>query len=163
MMPPCRQQLRTSTAPGRCSSFTSLAVAGDVCLCQPRANLSQRHSADTLRSARAQPELVNEVGVQFGSALKLVSAELNRHAFAAGDLLQVATDLEVSEQAPELKFSLRLIDAAGNVTLSQDYTPQNWFAPTNVWLVGQPARDPARVADPGGRCARELHAQSAPV
>lgn len=97
-----------------------------------------------------QPEFVGEPNVQFGSALTLIGTEINKGTLAAGDLLQVATDWQVSEQAPELKFSLRLIDAAGNVALSQDYTPQNWFAPTNVWLVGQPARDQHALLIPAG-------------
>jgi 4-amino-4-deoxy-L-arabinose transferase-like glycosyltransferase len=104
----------------------------------------------TLYGLPVQPELVSEPNVQFGSALTLIGAEINRRTLSAGDLLQVATDWQVSEQAPELKFSLRLLDAAGNVALSQDYTPQNWFAPTNVWLVGQPARDQHALLIPTG-------------
>ncbi len=53
----------------------------------------------------------------------------------------MTTDWFTNAAAPEYKFSLRLHDAAGNVVQSVDYTPQNWFAPTNVWVVGQPARD----------------------
>jgi hypothetical protein len=38
---------------------------------------------------------------------------------------------------PEYKFSLRLLDAAGQVVLADDYVPQNWFAPTSQWVVGE--------------------------
>ena len=60
---------------------------------------------------------------------------------APGDLLRVTTNWFTKEQAPEWKFSLRLEDAAGQPVQVIDYTPQNWFAPTNVWVRGQPARD----------------------
>jgi hypothetical protein len=47
----------------------------------------------------------------------------------------------VHEPLPEYKFSLRLADSEGATVYTVDYVPQNWFAPTNVWVVGQPAAD----------------------
>ena len=35
----------------------------------------------------------------------------------------------------------QLSRAAGSMLESRDYVPQNWFAPTSVWLVGRPASD----------------------
>ena len=58
-----------------------------------------------------------------------------------GDLLRVSTHWFVNQQLPEYKFSLRLANAAGEPVYTVDYVPQNWFAPTNVWVVGQPATD----------------------
>jgi hypothetical protein len=56
-------------------------------------------------------------------------------------LLRVSTHWFVNQPLPEYKFSLRLLDAAGAAVYTTDYVPQNWFAPTNVWVVGQPATD----------------------
>lgn len=81
------------------------------------------------------------LGVDFGDALRLEQVALDTLTPQPGDLLRVSTDWFTRAAAPEYKFSLRLHDAAGNVVQSVDYTPQNWFAPTNVWIVGQPARD----------------------
>lgn len=79
--------------------------------------------------------------VTFGPTLTLQSVEVNPPAPQGGDLLRVSTHWFVNEAAPEYKFSLRLTDAAGLTIYTADYTPQNWFAPTNVWVVGQPATD----------------------
>jgi hypothetical protein len=95
----------------------------------------------TLYGLATPPELVQELNVPFGPALTLARSEVNKKELTPGDLLQVATDWRVSESAPEYKFSLRLSDANGAIVQSQDYLPQNWFAPTSVWVVGQPARD----------------------
>jgi len=81
------------------------------------------------------------LGIDFGDALRLEQVALDTLTPQGGDLLRVTTDWFTNAAAPEYKFSLRLQDAAGNVVQSVDYTPQNWFAPTNVWVVGQPARD----------------------
>ncbi|MCO5211628.1 MAG: glycosyltransferase family 39 protein [Caldilinea sp.] len=79
--------------------------------------------------------------VDFGTALTLRDAALSTLEPAPGDLLRITTNWLTNEQAPEWKFSLRLEDAAGQPVQVIDYTPQNWFAPTNAWVVGQPARD----------------------
>lgn len=81
------------------------------------------------------------LGIDFGDALRLEQVTLDTLTPQPGDLLRVTTDWFTRAAAPEYKFSLRLLDAAGAVVQSVDYTPQNWFAPTNVWIVGQPARD----------------------
>jgi len=79
--------------------------------------------------------------IDFGTALTLQDATLSTLEPAPGDLLRMTTHWLTKEQAPEWKFSLRLEDAAGQTMQMIDYTPQNWFAPTNAWIVGQPARD----------------------
>jgi len=79
--------------------------------------------------------------IDFGTALTLQDATLSTLEPAPGDLLRITTHWLTKEQAPEWKFSLRLEDAAGQTMQMIDYTPQNWFAPTNAWIVGQPARD----------------------
>lgn len=75
-----------------------------------------------------------------GDALTLDSATLPARA-QAGDMLRVRTDWFTRAAAPEYRFSLRLFDAAGALVLNDDYVPQNWFAPTNVWVVDASARD----------------------
>ena len=79
--------------------------------------------------------------IDFGTALTLQDATLSTLEPAPGDLLRMTTHWLTKERAPEWKFSLRLEDAAGQTMQMIDYTPQNWFAPTNAWIVGQPARD----------------------
>ncbi len=79
--------------------------------------------------------------VTFGPALTLQSVDIAPHTPRAGDLLRVSTHWFVNEAAPEYKFSLRLANSVGETVYSVDYVPQNWFAPTNVWVVGQPASD----------------------
>lgn len=74
-------------------------------------------------------------------ALLLEQSAVGPSPVSPGTLLQVTTDWFTRAPAPEYKFSLRLMDAAGAVALAQDYVPQNWFAPTTNWVVGQPARD----------------------
>jgi hypothetical protein len=79
--------------------------------------------------------------IRFGPALTLQSADTAPAAPRPGDLLRVSTHWFVNQQLPEYKFSLRLANAAGDPVYTVDYVPQNWFAPTNVWVVGQPATD----------------------
>jgi hypothetical protein len=79
--------------------------------------------------------------VRFGPALLLEAVAISPPAPQPGDLLRVSTHWFVNEAAPEYKFSLRLVNAAGEPVYTVDYVPQNWFAPTNVWVVGQPASD----------------------
>jgi hypothetical protein len=84
---------------------------------------------------------VDELGVTFGPALTLEGVEISPPSPRGGDLLRVSTHWFVNEAAPEYKWSLRLLDETGAPVYTVDYTPQNWFAPTNVWVVGQPATD----------------------
>jgi hypothetical protein len=79
--------------------------------------------------------------VTFGPALTLESVELGPAAPEAGDLLRVSTHWFVNQPLPEYKFSMRLANAAGETAYTGDYVPQNWFAPTTAWVVGQPATD----------------------
>ncbi|MFN8468740.1 MAG: glycosyltransferase family 39 protein [Caldilineaceae bacterium] len=79
--------------------------------------------------------------ISFGPALTLQSADTAPAELRPGDLLRVSTHWFVNQQLPEYKFSLRLANAAGEPVYTVDYVPQNWFAPTNVWVVGQPATD----------------------
>ncbi len=79
--------------------------------------------------------------VPFGSALTLQSVDIAPFAAQPGDLLRVSTHWFVNQALPEYKFSLRLANAAGEPVYTVDYVPQNWFAPTNIWVVGQPATD----------------------
>jgi hypothetical protein len=79
--------------------------------------------------------------VDFGPALTLARAELGDGPLRTGDILQVTTHWQVAQQAGDYKFSLRLADPSGRVWLTSDYVPQNWFAPTTAWVVGQPAED----------------------
>jgi 4-amino-4-deoxy-L-arabinose transferase-like glycosyltransferase len=93
---------------------------------------------------------VAPLGIAFGPALTLGQAEVNTQTPRPGELLRVTTRWFVHEAAPEYKFSLRLQNAAGEVVAGADYVPQNWFAPTNVWLVGQPAADQRGLLLPAG-------------
>ena len=79
--------------------------------------------------------------ISFGPALTLQSADTAPAELRPGDLLRVSTHWFVNQQLSEYKFSLRLANAAGEPVYTVDYVPQNWFAPTNVWVVGQPATD----------------------
>jgi hypothetical protein len=90
-----------------------------------------------------EPEMpvVQSLELAFGPELTLERVALSTQTPAPGELLQVSTDWFVAAPAPEYKFSLRLANAAGEVVQSVDYVPQNWFAPTNVWLVDRPATD----------------------
>ena len=109
--------------------------------------------------------------VDFGTALTLQDVALGTLTPAPGDLLRVTTNWFTNEAAPEWKFSLRLEDGAGQAVQVIDYTPQNWFAPTNAWVVGQPARDqrgillPATLAPGEYRLTLRLYdpATGAPV
>ncbi|MBK8049481.1 MAG: glycosyltransferase family 39 protein [Anaerolineales bacterium] len=91
--------------------------------------------------AGASPPVTRTLGVGFGAALTLEQAEVSTTTPTAGELLNVSTHWFVHEPAPEYKFSLRLLDPADNIVQSVDYVPQNWFAPTSVWVVGQSATD----------------------
>lgn len=91
--------------------------------------------------------------VDFGAALTLQDAALSTLAPAPGDVLRVTTNWFTNAPAPEWKFSLRLQDAAGQPVQVIDYTPQNWFAPTNAWVVGQTARDQRGIVLPADLAA----------
>lgn len=95
----------------------------------------------TLYGLPRPPVVVREPNLAVGPALTLTKIEVADKEIHPGDMIQSATDWYVTQAAPEYKFSLRLYDEANTITLAQDYVPQNWFAPTNVWIVGQAARD----------------------
>ena len=95
----------------------------------------------TLYGLDRERPVSSELDLAFGSALTLERTEIDSLTPAPGDLLQISTHWFTHEQAPEYKFSLRLSNAADEVVATADYVPQNWFAPTNVWIVGQPATD----------------------
>lgn len=83
-----------------------------------------------------------------GPALRLVESAVAPQSIRAGDLVRVTTNWFTLATPPDYKFSLRVLDAAGNVVDSQDYVPQNWFAPTSIWVVGAEARDQRGIATP---------------
>lgn len=89
----------------------------------------------------AQMARANAPAVDFGDVLTLARASLAPAQPKQGDVLRVSTDWQTRATPPDWKFSLRLLNQAGNPVQAADYTPQNWFAPTSVWIVGQPARD----------------------
>lgn len=95
------------------------------------------------------PDLAStRLDLPVGEALTLVTATVQSTA-TSGDLVRVRTDWQTRAQAPELRFSLRLVDSTGNPVITDDYVPQNWFAPTNVWVVGASARDQRALLLPG--------------
>ncbi|MCS7220541.1 MAG: glycosyltransferase family 39 protein [Anaerolineae bacterium] len=80
--------------------------------------------------------------LDFGPHLILIRAEVDsRTALRAGELLRLTTYWLPVQPLPDLKFSLRLQDAAARVWLAEDYMPQDWFAPTSSWQPGQVAFD----------------------
>lgn len=81
------------------------------------------------------------IHVDFGPALHLAEAELDGPDMAPGDLLRVTTNWQVNAAPADYKFSLRLQAPDGQVVAADDYVPQNWFAPTSQWVVGQAAAD----------------------
>jgi hypothetical protein len=71
-----------------------------------------------------------------GESLQLTMVALPAAPLQPGVLLPVSTHWQVTQPAAEYKFSLRLINAQGEIIMAQDYVPQNWFAPTSTWPVG---------------------------
>jgi hypothetical protein len=102
----------------------------------------------TLYALDSGNPLTTSHNLAFDSALTLLSSEVGPAQVRAGDILRVSTDWFKSAPAPDYKFSLRLIDSAGTVALTQDYVPQNWFAPTSAWLENRPARDQRGILIP---------------
>ena len=94
-------------------------------------------------SARTQT-----LNVAFGPALTLAQASVSTAPLRRNQLARVTTAWQVSQPAQDLKFSLRLQNASGQAVYTQDYVPQNWFAPTRVWIVGQPAVDQRGILVP---------------
>ncbi len=86
----------------------------------------------------AKPKILK---LAFGPALTLVQASVPAQAVQRNQLARVTTEWQVSQPAQDFKFSLRLQNANGQAVYTQDYVPQNWFAPTRVWIVGQSAVD----------------------
>jgi len=94
-----------------------------------------------LREPETPPVVHNlRIGAE-NAALRLEQSRIGPAKVHPGDLLQVTTDWYTLSQAPDRKFSLRLTDTTGAVRMAQDYIPQNWFAPTSIWIVDRPARD----------------------
>lgn len=83
------------------------------------------------------PLVEQEIATAFGEGLTLQKAGVEGPTLAAGDLLRVTTHWQVDAPLPEYKFSLRLMTPDGQVVLADDYVPQNWFAPTSQWAVGE--------------------------
>ena len=80
-----------------------------------------------------------------------------------GDLVRISTDWQTHARAPEYKFSLRVVDENGAEVHEVDYVPQNWFAPTHVWFVGEPARDQHGLLLPDDLARRLLSRYATPV
>jgi len=90
----------------------------------------------TLYGMPHEPLPSQPLDVAFGPDLVLERAAVSESPLARGDLLRTTTEWQVLQPLPDYKFSLRLVDGAGNVVLADDYAPQNWFAPTSTWAVG---------------------------
>ncbi len=88
------------------------------------------------------------LNMAFGPALTLARASVPSQAVQRNQLARVTTEWQVSQPAQDFKFSLRLQNASGQAIYTQDYVPQNWFAPTRVWIVGQPAVDQRGILVP---------------
>ncbi|MDQ3247621.1 MAG: hypothetical protein M3Q45_00295, partial [Chloroflexota bacterium] len=86
--------------------------------------------------------------VAFGAALTLTGAAVSAGPVAHNQLLRVSTEWQVNEPPPDLKFSLRLLDGNNQALYAQDYVPQNWFAPTSTWAVGQTTGDQRGILVP---------------
>ncbi|MCX6044143.1 MAG: glycosyltransferase family 39 protein [Chloroflexi bacterium] len=95
----------------------------------------------TLYGLPDQAAKVQTFQLAFGPALTLVQASVPARAVQRNQLARITTEWQVSQPAQDFKFSLRLQNANGQVVYTQDYVPQNWFAPTRVWIVGQSATD----------------------
>lgn len=92
----------------------------------------------------------SQLNIDFGTGLRLLDAHVNGTIFTTDDLVQVTTVWHVAEQLPDYKFSLRLLTDEGGVLRSWDYIPQNWIAPTSMWIVGNQATDQhGFLIDPG--------------
>ncbi|MEZ4660264.1 MAG: hypothetical protein R2911_22120 [Caldilineaceae bacterium] len=89
------------------------------------------------------------LGVNFNNQLLLESSAISQPTARVGDLLRVSTVWRVLQPPPDYKFSLRLLDAAGNVVQADDYVPQNWFAPTTTWPADQPFVEQRGLRLPG--------------
>lgn len=118
----------------------------------PTSHNGIRVSLYGMADAQPQPQLLN---VAFGPALTLTQATVSSGPLAPNQLVYVTTEWQVTQPLPDYKFSLRLQDGNGQQILAQDYVPQNWFAPTSVWVVGLPGIDQRAIllppALPNGR------------
>jgi 4-amino-4-deoxy-L-arabinose transferase-like glycosyltransferase len=83
------------------------------------------------------PLVEQEMATSFGEGLSLQRAGVEGPTARAGDLLRVTTRWQVAAPLPDYKFSLRLLTPDGQVMIADDYLPQNWFAPTSQWAVGE--------------------------
>ena len=94
------------------------------------------------------PQVQQAAHVPFGQALVVTGVTVaggtpgaGRVAFHAGDLAGVTTRWQVQDRLPALKFSLRLVDAAGRLWTAADYVPLDGLAPTDTWQPGVEAMD----------------------
>ena len=153
MMQWAQSWLHCCKGPSGCGSY-STSTTRPLCRCgwRPRPGLLTRPNTTAFAcccTAWRQIDTQNRpLDVPFGSALTLKSVDIAPSAAQPGDLLRVSTHWFVNQPLPEYKFSLRLANAAGEPVYTVDYVPQNWFAPTNVWVVGQPATDQRGVLLP---------------
>lgn len=86
--------------------------------------------------------------LEVGPALQLVDSSVAPQTAPPGGLVRVTTNWFTRSSPPDYKFSMRVVDESGNVIDTQDYVPQNWFAPTSVWVVNAGARDQRGIALP---------------
>lgn len=83
------------------------------------------------------PLVTQAMATPFGEGLTLAEAGVEGPIVQPGDLLRVSTRWQVASPLPDYKFSLRLLTQDGQVILADDYMPQNWFAPTSQWSLGE--------------------------
>jgi hypothetical protein len=81
------------------------------------------------------------LGMAFGPTLVLTEAQVTPAQAVVGQVVWITTAWQVVQPPSDYKFSLRLLDGAGQVVQAQDYGPQNWFTPTTTWPVGQVTTD----------------------
>jgi hypothetical protein len=95
----------------------------------------------TLYGLDGPPLHTRELGIAFGPHLTLERTAVQGPAVPRGELLRVTSTWYTHASPPDYKFSLRLTDAEGRIRHSDDYVPQDWFAPTPNWVVGAGAED----------------------
>lgn len=90
----------------------------------------------TLYGMRDDALKIQPLDLLVGASLRLTAAAVPTAPLRGQELLMISTHWQVLQPAPDYKFSLRLVNAAGDIVSAQDYVPQNWFAPTSTWPVG---------------------------
>lgn len=95
------------------------------------------------------PALAEGVDISFGEAARLVGYEFG--PVVAQDSTWLRVQLAWQTTAPiseELKVSVRLLDATGNVVTSADRVPVQWAYPTPFWRTGETIIDSYDFAFP---------------